>query len=592
MKKISTKILVVSVLNSVSVMVVLSLISILSMVGIQNAYLEKYEKTIRNEFDHLITTQVQNAVSLVQSFYDQYKNGQMTEEEAKQIATAAIRNLKYGQDGYFWIDTFEGVNVVLLGKADTEGKSRIESQDAKGKFHIKELIENGKKSEGGFTDYYFPKKDGKIPLPKRAYTLAFEPFKWIIGPGNYTDDIDVIIQEEKRQIAEVVKLKIVTLLAFSALLAIAFGILSLIIGKKISKPIEDASEMIKKMSKGDFVVEIPEKYLKEKDEIGRISRALKHMTAAIREMIGEVAKESETANKVFEQLSEEIVTLQNQFHQMTEETRQLSLGMEHTAASSEEMNATSNEIEVAAGSVAEKSQDGARAAATMAKRAQKIKSNLIESEQNAVSIIDETHQMLKTAINESKSVEKISALSDAILQITAQTNLLALNAAIEAARAGEAGRGFAVVAEEIRGLAEDSRKTVTEIQTITEIIKEAVTHLSDSSSKLLEFVGENVKKDYTYMLEAAESYNRDATGIDELVADFSATSEELLASIQEMMKAIDTISQATVKGASGTMTIAQKSGFALQSTNEVVKQLEIVKEGTKSLAAAVAKFNV
>ena len=591
MKKISTKILIASINNSITMMIILIGIFAWSMISIQNAYVEKFEGAIRMDFDTLVTTQVQSAMSLTQNYYESYKKGEITAEEAKIRAASAIRNLRYGEDGYFWIDTFEGVNVVLLGGA-AEGKNRLEATDEEGNKFIQDIIANGRKEGGGFSDYYFSKQGGNEALPKRAYSLAFEPFEWVIGTGNYTDDIDIIVQNEKEEIVRAVKEKIFLLLSISVVLVIAFGGMSLIVGKKISKPIEDSAKIIEKLSFGDFMVEIPERYLKQKDEIGLISNSLQQMITSIKGMIGEVARESVSSIQVFEKLSEEIHTLQNQFNEMTTQTHQLSMGMEQTAAASQEMNATSNEIETAASSVAEKSQDGTKAANAMSKRASQIKLSVIESEKSATQVISETQEMLEKAIDESKAVEKITALSDAILQITAQTNLLALNAAIEAARAGEVGRGFAVVADEIRHLAEDSKNTVNQIQSITEVIRNAVVNLSSSSHKLLEFVSRDVKKDYSFMLTTADQYNKDADGIDELVGDFSATSEELLASIQDMIKVIDDISESTVEGAAGTTSIAQKAGFALERTNEIVKMLEIVKTGTQSLSSAVEKFNI
>ena len=591
MKKISTKILLASINNSLTMMIILIGIFAWSMISIEKAYIEKFEGTIRKDFDTLITTQVQNAMSLTQNYYESYKKGEITVEEAKIRAASAIRNLRYGEDGYFWVDTFEGVNVVLLGR-DTEGKNRLEATDEKGNKFIQDIIEKGRKEGGGFSDYYFSKQGGNEALPKRAYSLAFEPFEWVIGTGNYTDDIDIIVQNEEEEITAAVREKIFLLLSISIVLVIVFGGMSLIVGKKISRPIEDSAKIIEQLSLGDFMVEIPEKYLKQKDEIGLISNSLQQMITSIKGMIGEVARESVSSIEVFEKLSQEIHTLQNQFNEMTAQTHQLSMGMEQTAAASQEMNATSNEIETAAGSVAEKSQDGTKAANAMSKRASQIKISVIESEKSATQVISETQSMLEKAIEESKAVEKITALSDAILQITAQTNLLALNAAIEAARAGEVGRGFAVVADEIRHLAEDSKNTVNQIQSITEIIRNAVMNLSSSSHKLLEFVSRDVKKDYSFMLTTADQYNKDADGIDELVGDFSATSEELLASIQDMIKVIDDISVATVEGAAGTTSIAQKAGFALERTNEIVKMLAIVKAGTQSLSSAVEQFNI
>ena len=93
------------------------------------------------------------------------------------------------------------------------------------------------------------------------------------------------------------------------------------------------------------------------------------------------------------------------------------------------------------------------------------KSNMSSTNLIVTNITNEMQQ----ALNKSNEVEKLSRLTEDILSISSQTNLLALNASIEAARAGEAGKGFAVVADEIRQLADSSRGTANNIQSINEI---------------------------------------------------------------------------------------------------------------------------
>ena len=138
------------------------------------------------------------------------------------------------------------------------------------------------------------------------------------------------------------------------------------------------------------------------------------------------------------------------------------------------------------------------------------------------------------------------------MQITGQTNLLALNASIEAARAGEAGKGFAVVAEEIRVLAEQSKAAVSHIQDVTNNVMDAVNNLAEGTQKLLGFVGTDVVDSFATFSGMADSYSNDAGQIDGLVTDFSASSEELLASISGVMEAINEVSKAATEGASGT----------------------------------------
>ena len=155
--------------------------------------------------------------------------------------------------------------------------------------------------------------------------------------------------------------------------------------------------------------------------------------------------------------------------------------------------------------------------------------------------------------------QQLEVLSSAIMEITNQTNLLALNASIEAARAGEAGKGFAVVATEIGGLADQSKQTVAQIQKVTEKVTSSVAQLSSDAEQLLAFVGNDVVASYDTFDEVADAYNQDAGKIDALISDFSATSEELLASIDGVLDAMEGMATATNEGAKGTIDIAQKT---------------------------------
>src|ERR1039457_1887253 len=156
-------------------------------------FMEMYRVTLFNDFDANAKSQVEQAVSVLQRLYDRSQKGEITLDEAKKQGADIIRNIHFGTSGYIWADTLEGVNVAMLGKADIEGKNRINAQDKKGKYLIQEINKNAQQPGGGYTDYWFPKPGNDTPLQKRSYSLYFKPFNWVLGTGNYVDDLEALV---------------------------------------------------------------------------------------------------------------------------------------------------------------------------------------------------------------------------------------------------------------------------------------------------------------------------------------------------------------------------------------------------------------
>jgi len=141
------------------------------------------EKPATLSQDQLIKSEVETAVSMLQAIYTKHQEGKMTLEQSKSLGADLLRELRYGSEGYFWADTTKGVNVVLYGKKDVEGKNRLEAKDKNGVFYIKDFMAKGKR--GGYVDYCFPKKGQTATQNKRSYVLLFKPFGWVVGSGYY-----------------------------------------------------------------------------------------------------------------------------------------------------------------------------------------------------------------------------------------------------------------------------------------------------------------------------------------------------------------------------------------------------------------------
>ena len=587
--KVRTKLVIVMVIALIA-LALCAVISNTSLSGLGDNALDIIENDMRSSYDEQIKAQVDNVISLCQSIYNRYEKGEYTLDEAKKLAADQIRDLRYGNNGYFWVDTYDGTNVVLLGN-DTEGTNRMDAVDTNGFAYMQAIINAGKQEDGGFTDYVFPREGETESSPKRAYSKAFEPFGWVLGTGNYTDDIDDVL-DVKNEFSSYESNSRMAIIGIAVVMEVILISVLTLITISIVKPLKKSLAHIEEIAQGDFSKEFEQDLLKRKDDFGQLADSLEKMRSEMNNLIGEVKSEALEITGMVQEIDTSIRALDDQIENVSATTEELAAGMEETAASSEEINAMSHEIESAAKSIAERSQDGANEADEIRERAVKIKKDTDENDRRTRSIHEEINESLTKALDDIKVVDQINVLAKSIMDITGQTNLLALNASIEAARAGEAGKGFAVVADEIRVLAEQSKAAVAHIQEVTVNVTAAVENLANDAERLLEFVGNDVVESLGGFAEMANSYNSDAANVDSLVTDFSASSEQLLASINGVMDAISDVSKTATEGATGTTDIAEKVGNVVQEAEAIKQKAETTYHSAEKLQKNVERFIV
>ncbi len=133
---------------------------------------------------------IDGALFIVQNEYNKFKNGEISEKEAKDIARETIRKYRYGTSGYFWIDSTDHILRMHPLIPNKEGTSRKDVVDKKGIYIGREILKQIKSSDESYLSFWFPKPGETEPSEKLSHSKIFKPWGWIINTGVYIDSIE------------------------------------------------------------------------------------------------------------------------------------------------------------------------------------------------------------------------------------------------------------------------------------------------------------------------------------------------------------------------------------------------------------------
>lgn len=313
------------------------------------------------------------------------------------------------------------------------------------------------------------------------------------------------------------------------------------------------------------------------DEMDQLLNGISSYANEIGDSVNEMLQASEEINvntgEIASSISEMSRGAQNQVLKVDESSRLI----EAILKSSKEMGLQSETINKAAQQSTESSEKGL-----------KLIKKVGFSMKDITAFSDDTSKSIKVLIERSKEMSRVLSI---ITEIAAQTNLLALNAAIEAAQAGDAGRGFAVVAEEIRKLAEGSRKSVKEIEGLIGDVQRD----SQDASKMLEVMtasiqgGEEASKDASSAFAEIAQSTSETLSLAEGILNATKIQMSDISNVVGITESVVVIAEET---AAGTEQIASSASELSSGMANYTFKAQAVSEVSLELKRRVGKFTL
>lgn len=363
-----------------------------------------------------------------------------------------------------------------------------------------------------------------------------------------------------------------TIITFSIIIFMAY-----ILSKNILNPLNKIKDLANRLSSYDFSIPI---IINRKDEFGQTAIALNTAQENVNNLIKMIIENSQEISASAEELSATVEELLSKSETIDEAVNNIAAGMEESSAASEEISASVQEVDASINVLASTAMSGSNNASKSKDRALEVKNNSEKAIEETINIYANKQNKMKRAIEDGKIVDSIRIMADTIGGIAEQTNLLALNAAIEAARAGEQGKGFAVVAEEVRKLAEESKKSALSIQETIEKVQIAFKSSIETGNDILEFINNNVNEQFEGYKETGNQYYNDSDLVSKMSDEIASMSEEITATVGQVSEAVQSMAEASAKTTEDSVIIKE----SMYETTRAIEQVALTAQSQAQLA--------
>jgi len=486
-----------------------------------------------------------------------------------------ISNLKVGENGALFLVDGTGQTITHPNPDFIMNFKITDKQE--GYTGLKEIADEMVKGNRG--QDYFTRPDGSRML------MIHEPVKntpnWSIGA--------IIPQTQIKAIGN----RILNIIVISFVMIIVILVLLItLLGERFTGPLKDLAMTLNKIANYDLSLDEnrkSKKYFAYKDELGQMANAVEKMQqnliGLVKQMRSQALEINESAANLNSVSQEQLAASE----ELSSQAQTVDGNVQNTSSSIAEVSSGIQEVTSSAEEVSKNSQDLSSQVSETEEAVKNGQKELEKQSDKMRDVEEQNREATKLVTLVAEKANNVQEIVNTIASIAEQTNLLALNAAIEAARAGEAGKGFAVVADEIRKLAEESKKASSNIAEILNEIEEGSSDANEAVKRTLELY-EDLVGSSRMVVDEFNKISENMNTVNMKVESLMGAAQEQSASSEEMAGAMDHSAQLTEEIAEQVSEMSKAIESQTLGAQQVSESAERLSALSQELDEAVEKF--